>query len=78
MILHYSTSYHIANKAVPFYDDILKSTINPIYPNGYKLETFIFDMFSFAENYVCVNTTRYDFVPIKNLPGIFSLSFVIF
>ena len=35
-------------------------------------------MFSFAENYVCVNTTRYDFVPIKNLPGIFFLSFVIF
>ncbi|KAK8805556.1 hypothetical protein WA158_002212 [Blastocystis sp. Blastoise] len=62
--------YHIANKPVPYFDELLGRTINPIYPNGYKCESFIFDAFTHAESYVCVNTRRYHFTPIKNLPGI--------
>ncbi|XP_068627179.1 UDP-N-acetylhexosamine pyrophosphorylase-like protein 1 [Battus philenor] len=57
---------HIAKKKIPYVDDngIRQS---PSEPNGIKLEKFIFDVFEFAEKFICLEVARdVEFSALKN------------
>lgn len=51
VVLHYCNScqfdnqFHITQKCIPYYDDILGRTKKPIRPNGRKLERYVYDIF---------------------------------
>jgi UDP-N-acetylglucosamine/UDP-N-acetylgalactosamine diphosphorylase len=65
-----SSSYHIANKKIPYYHPIDRTTVTPTENNGIKLEMFIFDIFSLAQRYGVMEVRREDeFAPVKNAPG---------
>ena len=72
------SSYHIARKTIPYYDEATDSTIKPTVNNGIKLESFIFDVFPSAERISACIKGRNEFTPIKNAPGMFLLYFVDF
>ncbi len=60
---------HLAFKAVPFIDTG-GSLIKPQKPNGYKIETFIFDALKDSENSVIMEVRREnEFSPLKNKTG---------
>jgi UDP-N-acetylglucosamine/UDP-N-acetylgalactosamine diphosphorylase len=62
--------YHLANKKIPYYDQVTQKTISPSKPNGVKLEMFIFDVFPLAEKWIAVEGLREEeFAPVKNEPG---------
>lgn len=69
-----SSSYHIALKKIPFYDESSGVTVTPTSNNGMKLEMFIFDVFPFASKWLVCEALREDeFAPIKNAnnpPGV--------
>ncbi|KAK8825223.1 hypothetical protein WA556_006511, partial [Blastocystis sp. ATCC 50177/Nand II] len=58
--------YHIAHKAIPYYDDAAKETVKPKQPNGVKMESFIFDVFPFSQKMGCTLVSRTHFTPVKN------------
>ncbi|MBN2411348.1 UDPGP type 1 family protein [candidate division KSB1 bacterium] len=61
--------YHIAHKRIP-YIDAAGNLVQPVEPNGYKFEQFIFDAFPFAKKIMVFETDRKkDFSPIKNKDG---------
>lgn len=61
--------YHRAVKKVAFVDDD-GERIEPIEPNGIKLEQFVFDAIALAENPIVVETIRAEeFSPVKNASG---------
>ncbi|KAK8799565.1 hypothetical protein WA158_006114 [Blastocystis sp. Blastoise] len=64
-----SRVYHIANKAIPYYDEATDSTVKPTSNNGIKLESFIFDVFPSADRVSAIIKGRCEFTPIKNAPG---------
>lgn len=65
-----SSSYHLANKKIPYFDPVTKQQIQPTVNNGVKLEMFIFDVFPLATNWIVMEIDREDeFAPVKNAPG---------
>lgn len=64
---------HRANKKIDCIDE-QGNPVNPVEPNGYKLETFIFDILAFYEGVTVFEVVREDeFAPIKNATGVDSL-----
>ncbi len=64
---------HRANKKIDCIDE-QGNPVNPVEPNGYKLETFIFDILAFYEGVTVFEIVREDeFAPIKNATGVDSL-----
>lgn len=65
--------YHVAFKKSPFVDS--KGEIfQPISPNAYKFETFIFDAFSKFDDMLILRTLREEeFAPVKNKEGVDSV-----
>eukprot|EP01084_Bolivina_argentea_P223653 378372_1 len=63
--------YHVARKKIPVATGPNGVTVTPSEPNGIKLESFIFDVFSFANIVTMVEVTREDeFAPVKNATGL--------
>ena len=61
--------YHVACKKSP-YIDVNGHYIEPIEPNAYKFEEFIFDAFNYFEDMSILRGKREeDFAPIKNKEG---------
>jgi len=61
--------YHVAKKAVPFWDDDKKEQVKPEGKNGVKFELFIFDAFSYIRKggFALMECDRNEeFAPIKN------------
>ncbi|XP_028168443.1 UDP-N-acetylhexosamine pyrophosphorylase-like protein 1 [Ostrinia furnacalis] len=57
---------HVAKKKIPFVDDNGVRQ-KPSEPNGIKMEKFIFDVFEFAENFICLEVARdVEFSALKN------------
>jgi UDP-N-acetylglucosamine/UDP-N-acetylgalactosamine diphosphorylase len=64
-------AYHIARKAVPYFDPEARKPIDPAGElNGLKFERFIFDSLPLAERWLAVETSRAEeFAPLKNATG---------
>ncbi|KAF9138702.1 UDP-N-acetylglucosamine pyrophosphorylase [Linnemannia schmuckeri] len=63
--------YHPATKRIPFIDLTTGQEVEPNTPNGIKLELFIFDAFTLAERFACLEVERAsEFSPMKNLDGL--------
>lgn len=60
---------HYSAKKIPYFDFDNKLTIEPNYNNGYKLETFIFDLFYLCESDKFGIYVVDEFAPIKNATG---------
>ncbi len=66
----FSLPMHRAVKKIPHIDN-QGTLIEPIEPNGVKLETFVFDALPLAQKSIIMETTRAEeFAPIKNAQGI--------
>ena len=61
--------YHIARKAIPYWDVDAQEVVKPKQPNGVKMESFIFDVFPFSEKMGCLMVPRSEFTPVKNSNG---------
>lgn len=61
--------YHVAHKAIPYYDSEKKETLKPKEPNGVKMESFIFDVFPMSQKMGCLMVPRSEFTPVKNSNG---------
>jgi len=65
-----SLPLHVAFKKVPIFDPDTGKLIDPLEPNGYKLERYIFDAFPFAKKGILVKGERDShFAPVKNASG---------
>lgn len=61
--------YHIAKKKIKYVDEE-GQVIVPKSNSGMKLECFVFDVFSFAQNFSVLEVDRKEeFSPLKNAPG---------
>lgn len=57
-------------KRISYWDSERGETVTPTTNNGIKLETFIFDVFPLAKQWVVMECLREDeFAPVKNAPG---------
>lgn len=66
----FSLPFHRAVKKIPFIDDD-GNTVEPVEPNGVKLETFIFDALPLSDNSTILQTVRSEeFAPVKNATGV--------
>lgn len=62
--------YHLAFKAVPYWDPETQSHVVPRSPNAYKLERFVFDVIPFSQRTMAMQVERTEeFAPIKNATG---------
>lgn len=61
--------YHVAHKRIPFIDSSGQRQ-NPVSPNAYKFELFMFDLFPRAEGMAVLEVAREEeFAPVKNREG---------
>lgn len=68
----FSLPYHVAHKKIA-YVDAQGAVVEPGSENGYKFETFIFDVLGAAESSLVVETAReFEFSPVKNATGLSS------
>ncbi|MDB5311896.1 MAG: type 1 family protein [Gemmataceae bacterium] len=59
--------YHVARKAVPYFDPATGQPVTPPAENALKFERFIFDALPAAERWLAVETKRdEEFAPLKN------------
>ncbi len=71
---HFAIPYHRAVKKAPYIDIETGGLIEPMAPNGVKLETFVFDALALAESSIVYETDRVqEFAPIKNAEGVDSV-----
>ena len=62
--------YHVAHKAIPYYDTETKTVKKPVSNNGVKLEAFIFDAFELSSKAGILECRREEeFAPMKNKSG---------
>lgn len=62
--------YHLAHKKIPFYDPVSGQTVTPNANNGFKLESFIFDVFPLSQRMAVLDVERSEeFAPVKNKAG---------
>lgn len=62
--------YHLAFKAVPFWDPVSRTVVHPAQPNAYKLEKFVFDVLPHCTSLMAMQVSRAaEFAPVKNAPG---------
>ncbi len=62
--------YHVALKAVAYYDPHRGENVTPPQPNAWKFERFIFDILPYAHKWLIVDTPRpEEFAPLKNATG---------
>lgn len=62
--------FHVARKKIPHWNEGEGKTIKPTSNNGFKLESFIFDVFSLSTSMTVLDVRREDeFAPVKNPPG---------
>ncbi|KAF9098404.1 UDP-N-acetylglucosamine pyrophosphorylase [Mortierella sp. GBA35] len=67
--------YHLATKRILFIDLTNGQVVEPDTPNGIKLEMFIFDAFTLAERFACLEVERAsEFSPMKTPDGLDSPS----
>ncbi|KAF9930665.1 UDP-N-acetylglucosamine pyrophosphorylase [Linnemannia zychae] len=67
--------YHVATKRIPYVCLTTGKEIEPAKPNGIKLEQFIFDSFTLAKRFACLEVEREsEFSPMKNPDGLDSPS----
>ena len=67
-----NSTYHIAKKKIPYYDNVKSEYVKPEEPNGVKLEQFIFDVFPEIplDRFGCLEVDRAEeFSPLKNASG---------
>ncbi|MFK7883634.1 MAG: UTP--glucose-1-phosphate uridylyltransferase [Phycisphaerales bacterium] len=65
-----SLPFHRAIKKVPHIDPVSGEQVDPVEPNGIKLEKFVFDGILLAEHSIVVETARIEeFAPVKNATG---------
>ncbi|MBL8763823.1 MAG: UTP--glucose-1-phosphate uridylyltransferase [Phycisphaerae bacterium] len=63
--------WHRAEKKIPCIDPDTGTWIEPVSPNGVKLEAFVFDALPLCERSIVLETDRVDeFAPIKNADGV--------
>ncbi|WMM23931.1 UDPGP type 1 family protein [Tissierella sp. MB52-C2] len=66
---NYEVPFHVAHKKIP-YLDINGNIEYPKEPNGYKFESFIFDIFSYVFDMAVLKVRREEeFAPVKNKDG---------
>lgn len=62
--------FHVAHKAVPYYNPEKGQSESPVQPNAYKFERFIFDVLPEARKALIVEADRNrEFAPLKNASG---------
>ena len=62
--------YHLAHKKIPYYDPVSGQTVTPAANNGFKLESFIFDVFPLSQRMAVLEVERSEeFAPVKNKAG---------
>ncbi len=66
---NYEIPFHVAHKKIP-YTNISGDIEYPSEPNGYKFESFIFDIFSYVVDMAVLKVRREEeFAPVKNKDG---------
>ncbi len=66
----FALPFHRAEKKIPCLDPASGEPVDPVEPNGIKLETFVFDAIPLAERSLVLETLRVEeFAPIKNAQG---------
>ncbi len=66
----FALPFHRAIKKVPFFDPDSGRHVDPLEPNGVKLEKFVFDGIPMAEKSIVVEADRVEeFAPVKNATG---------
>lgn len=67
--LNYEIPFHVAHKRIPYINDN-GDLEHPNYPNGFKFESFIFDIFSYVSDMATIKVRRREeFAPVKNKEG---------
>jgi UDP-N-acetylglucosamine/UDP-N-acetylgalactosamine diphosphorylase len=62
--------FHVAHKAVPYYNPETGAYVSPEQPNAFKFERFIFDVLPEARKALVVEADRNrEFAPLKNASG---------
>ncbi|MBX3394519.1 MAG: UDPGP type 1 family protein [Phycisphaerae bacterium] len=70
----FALPWHIARKKIPFVDPSTGGRVEPLEPNGVKIEAFVFDALPLARAATLLRTSREnEFSPVKNKTGVDSI-----
>lgn len=68
--VNHEIPFHVANKKISYVDNE-GEIIRPNVPNGYKFESFIFDILSYSHDMAALKVKREEeFAPVKNKEGV--------